>query len=76
VISVGSIHGGTKSNIIPEEVKLQITVRSYKEEVQKQLLAAIARVAKGEAAAAGPHANRPSTWTRGGRRAPPSMTRR
>jgi len=53
VVSVGSIHGGTKSNIIPEEVKLQITVRSYKEEVQKQLLAAIARVAKGEAAAAG-----------------------
>ena len=53
VITVGSIHGGTKSNIIPDEVKLQITVRSYKEEVQKHLLEAIARVAKGEAAASG-----------------------
>ena len=53
VITVGSIHAGTKSNIIPDQAKLQITVRSYKDEVQKQLLAAIARVAKGEALAGG-----------------------
>ncbi len=53
VVTVGSIHGGTKSNIIPDEVKLQLTVRSYKPEVQKHLLAAIERIAKGEAAAAG-----------------------
>jgi hippurate hydrolase len=53
VITVGSIHGGTRSNIIPDEVKLQITVRAYREEVQKQLLAAIGRVARGEAAASG-----------------------
>jgi hippurate hydrolase len=53
VVTVGSIHGGTKSNIVPDEVKLQITVRSYKDEVQKQLLAGIARIARGEAAAAG-----------------------
>ncbi len=53
VITVGSIHGGTRSNIIPDEVKLQLTVRSYKDEVQKQLLAAIGRVARGEAAASG-----------------------
>src|SRR5207253_2863437 len=53
VITVGSIHGGTKSNIIPDEAKLQITVRSYKDEVQKQLLASIARVARGEALAGG-----------------------
>jgi amidohydrolase len=53
VITVGSIHGGTKSNIIPDEVKLQITVRSYRDEVQQHLLASIARVAKGEAQAAG-----------------------
>jgi hippurate hydrolase len=53
VVTVGSIHGGTKHNVIPEEVKLQLTVRSYKPEVQKQLLAAIARIAKAEAAAAG-----------------------
>jgi amidohydrolase len=53
VITVGSIHGGTKHNIIPDEVKLQITVRSYKEEVRKRLLASIDRIAKAEAAAAG-----------------------
>ena len=53
VVSVGSFHAGTKSNIIPDEAKLQITVRSYKDEVQKQVLAAIARIAKGEAIAAG-----------------------
>lgn len=53
VITVGSIHGGTRPNIIPNEVKLELTVRSYKEEVQKALLAAIARVARGEAIASG-----------------------
>lgn len=52
VVTVGSIHGGTKSNIIPEEVKLMLTVRSYKDEVQDQLLAAIERIAKAEALAA------------------------
>ncbi len=51
VVTVGSIHGGTKSNIIPDEVKLQLTVRSYKEEVQKHLLSAIERIARAEAAA-------------------------
>jgi hippurate hydrolase len=53
VVTVGSIHGGTKHNIIPDEVKLQLTVRSYKEEVQKRLLASIERIARAEAAAAG-----------------------
>ncbi|HEX4823590.1 MAG TPA: amidohydrolase [Candidatus Polarisedimenticolaceae bacterium] len=53
VITVGSIHGGTASNIIPDEVKLQITVRSLDPAVHKRLLAAIARQAKGEALAAG-----------------------
>ncbi len=53
VVTVGSIHGGTKHNIIPDEVKLQLTVRSYKDEVRKHLLAAIERIAKAEAAAAG-----------------------
>ena len=53
VVTVGSIHGGSKHNIIPDEVKLELTVRSYKEEVRDKLLAAIARIAKAEAAAAG-----------------------
>ena len=53
VITVGSIHGGTKHNIIPDEVKMQITVRTYKPEVRERVLAAIDRIAKGCAAAAG-----------------------
>ncbi|HMK23331.1 MAG TPA: amidohydrolase, partial [Terriglobales bacterium] len=53
VITVGTIHGGTKNNIIPDEVKLQLTVRSYTEDVRQHLLAAIERVVDGEAAAAG-----------------------
>ncbi len=53
VITVGTIHGGTKNNIIPDEVKLQLTVRSYKDEVRKHLLSAIGRIADAEAAAAG-----------------------
>ncbi len=52
VITVGTFHAGTKRNIIPDEAKLELTVRSYKPEVQKQLLAAIERIAKAEAAAA------------------------
>ena len=53
VLTVGSIHGGTKSNIIPDEVKMQLTVRTYKPETRERVLAAIDRIAKGCAAAAG-----------------------
>ena len=53
VITVGSIHGGTKRNIIPDEVVLQLTIRTYKEEVRQQILASIERIAKGLALAAG-----------------------
>jgi len=53
VITVGSIHGGSKHNVIPDEVQLQLTVRSYKEEVRARLLQSIERVANGMAAAAG-----------------------
>ncbi|SDD02428.1 hippurate hydrolase [Sphingomonas sp. YR710] len=53
VVTVGSFQAGTKHNIIPSEAKLQITVRSYTPEVRKQLLDGIARIAKGEAIAAG-----------------------
>jgi hippurate hydrolase len=52
VITVGTFHAGTKRNIIADEAKLQLTVRSFNPEVQKQLLAAIERIAKAEAAAA------------------------
>ena len=53
VVTVGSFHAGAKHNIIPDEAKLQLTVRSYTDEVRTQLLDGIARIAKGEAIAAG-----------------------
>jgi hippurate hydrolase len=51
VITVGTIHGGTKRNIIPESVKLELTVRAYKPEVRKHLLDAITRIARAESEA-------------------------
>ena len=53
VVTVGSIHGGTKHNIISDEVKMQLTVRTYKADVRERVLSAIERIAKGIAAAAG-----------------------
>jgi hippurate hydrolase len=53
VVTVGSIHGGTKHNIIPDEVKLQLTVRTYKQTVREKTLAAIERIARGIAISAG-----------------------
>src|SRR3989442_8635654 len=47
VVTVGSIHGGTKRNIIPDEVTLQLTIRTYKEEVRQHILSAIERIARG-----------------------------
>ena len=53
VVTVGTMHAGTQRNIIPDEAKLELTVRSYKTEVQQHLLEAITRIAKAESAAAG-----------------------
>jgi amidohydrolase len=53
VVTVGSIHGGTKRNIIPDQVQLLLTVRTYKPEVRKRVLEGIARVARGVAIANG-----------------------
>ncbi len=53
VVTVGTISGGNKRNIIPDEVKLELTVRSYTEVVRQRLLGAIKRIAKGQAEAAG-----------------------
>jgi amidohydrolase len=53
VVTVGSFHAGTKSNIIPDEAKLALTVRSYTSETRKLLLDGIRRIARGEAIAAG-----------------------
>jgi hippurate hydrolase len=53
VVTVGSFHAGTKNNIISDEAKLQLTVRSYPLDVQKKLIDGIRRIARGEAIAAG-----------------------
>ena len=53
VVTVGSIHGGTKHNIIPDDVKLQLTVRTYTDETRRKTLDAIERITKGIAIAAG-----------------------
>lgn len=53
VVTVGSFHSGTKHNIISDEARLQLTVRSYTPEIRRQLLDGIARVSRGEAIAAG-----------------------
>jgi len=53
VITIGSIHGGTQGNIIPDQVRLQLSVRTYTPEVRTRTLEAIRRIARGEAIAAG-----------------------
>jgi len=45
VVTVGSIHGGTKGNVIPSEVKLEFTIRSYKDKVRDHLIEALQRKA-------------------------------
>ena len=53
VVTVGAIHGGTKRNIIPDEVKMSLTIRSFNDDVQKQILADLKRTADGIAMAGG-----------------------
>ena len=53
VLTVGSIHGGSKHNIIPDEVRMQLTLRAYDPKVRERMLASIRRIANGMAAAAG-----------------------
>src|SRR6266516_74122 len=53
VVTVGYIHAGTKNNIIPDQAELGLTIRTYKNDVRKQVLSAVARITKAEAEAAG-----------------------
>ncbi|MBA4353998.1 MAG: amidohydrolase [Novosphingobium sp.] len=65
VVTVGSFHAGAKHNIIPDEAQLQLTVRSYGDDQRQRLLDGIARIAKGEAIAAGvPDERMPSVIVR------------
>lgn len=58
VVTVGAIQGGTKYNIIPDEVHMQLTIRTYKEEVRQRILASLERIAKGIVLAGGVPADR------------------
>jgi amidohydrolase len=53
VVTVGDIHGGSKRNVIPDEVKLELTVRTYSEQVRENILSDLSRTARGIALAAG-----------------------
>lgn len=53
VVTVGSIHGGTVHNIIPDQVKMQLTLRSYSQEVRDQTIAALRRITENMARMAG-----------------------
>lgn len=53
VLTVGSIHGGSKHNIIPDEVRLQLTVRTVSKSAREKILESISRITKGLAQAAG-----------------------
>jgi len=53
IVTVGYIHAGIRNNIIPDQAELGLTVRTYKPDIRRQVLAAIARITKGEADAAG-----------------------
>ena len=53
VVTVGRLHAGTKANIIPDDAELLLSIRSYLPHVRDRVLAAIERIARGEAAASG-----------------------
>ena len=53
VVTVGSIHGGSKHNIIPDEVRLQLTMRSYTDNVREEIISKIKRIIEGEAISLG-----------------------
>lgn len=53
VVTVGSIHGGTKHNIISDKVELQLTIRATSEETRYKVLEAIKRIARGVGLTAG-----------------------
>ncbi|MBO1335055.1 amidohydrolase [Streptomyces sp. VRA16 Mangrove soil] len=53
VVTVGSIHSGTKENIIPDEAELKLNIRSVDPVVREKVLAAVRRVIEAEAAASG-----------------------
>ncbi len=53
IVTIGYLRAGTKNNIIPDQAEMGLTVRTFKSDVRQQVLAAITRITKAEAAAAG-----------------------
>src|SRR5579862_1214223 len=53
IVTVGYVHAGNKNNIIPDQAEMGLTIRTFKPDVRKQVLEAITRIAKAEAAAGG-----------------------
>jgi amidohydrolase len=66
VVTVGTIHGGSKRNVIPDEVKLELSIRAYSERVRENILSDLSRTAKGIALAAGIPESRAPIVTVGG----------
>ena len=65
VVTVGSIHGGTRPNIIPEEVKMELTLRYYDNDAIEQTINAIKRISRGAGLTAGMADNRlPRVWVK------------
>lgn len=58
VVTVGNIYGGTKRNIIPDEIKLELTARCYSDDVRQTIIEGVERTARGIAIAAGVPADR------------------
>jgi hippurate hydrolase len=65
VLTIGTIHGGTKNNIIPDEVTMGLTLRTYSPAVRDQIVAAVRRTAQGLAETYGIPADRMPTVTLG-----------
>jgi hippurate hydrolase len=63
VVTVGSIHGGTKRNIIPDEVKLELTTRSYTDKSRQVVIDGLTQIAAGITAAANLPADKAATVT-------------
>jgi amidohydrolase len=63
VVTIGSVHGGTRRNIIPNEVKLEITARAFSDRARTTIIEGIERIARGVSVSAGAPADLVSTVT-------------
>jgi amidohydrolase len=65
VVTVGAIHGGTVGNIIPDEVTMKLTLRSYSQDVREEIISSVKRISENIARSAGlPESKLPTYWIR------------